>query len=99
MKKKPTGQVLIHITSTYSTKNQLQKITLENVKKLDNTIHGSLDIAKEAINDALKQSENQCKTRCRRLDAQYWQGMEKDVLCMNIADVIRLEFLTVYTIN
>jgi len=61
---KKLQQVVIRIHGAYTAKNTLQKLILENLKPLQHGFVPDLETARYIIQDAVKISHVQCKTKC-----------------------------------
>lgn len=100
---KKTDACLIHISSTYATKNQLQRIALEKVKEFNHVCFNTKNEAKKLLDDLIQKSVSECRTKCRSISWTEWTGVDPDTLLMRLmADngaFIYLSLLPIYVID
>lgn len=100
---KKTDACLIHISNTYATKNQLQKIALEKVKEFNHVWFNTKKEAKKLLEDLIQKSVSECRTKCRPISWIEWTGVDPDTLLMRLMSdngaFIYLSLLPVYTID
>lgn len=95
-----TEKCLIHIVTTYNSKNKLQALALEKLKTADGLLMESFHAGIELLDDLLAKAHNECQTRCTPITWSGWnRGTDTNVINKDLYGLIYISLLPVYELN
>ncbi|QYS89078.1 hypothetical protein [Flavobacterium davisii] len=89
------AQYFIRVSRTYSTKNKIQKICLNELKELNFSLASDLPSAKKAIKTVFEQALESYSGRAKHPELKQFDKGDKGVTSFYIEDVIYIDIYPV----